>query len=102
VPVDRQRLPPKSPRRTQSARARATAPASTSPPSPWLVLSAAAIARAANPRSPTRAVEPPRPATLRPDGPAPPCDPSTAPQRPPDGIPPELVARLHKLVSRRR
>lgn len=102
VPIDRQRLPPKSPRRTQSARARATAPASTSPPSPWLVLSAAAIARATNPRSPVRAVEPPRPATPRPIGPEPPCDASTAPPRPPDGIPPELVARLHKLVSRRR
>ena len=102
APVDRQWLPPKRPKRTQSARARATAPASTSPPSPWLVLSAAAIARATNPRSPVRAVEPPRPATPRPIGPEPPCDASTAPQRPPDGIPPELVARLHKLVSRRR
>lgn len=102
VPVDRQRLPPKSPRRTRSARARATAPAPSAPPSPWLVLSAAAIARATNPRSPVRAVEPPRPATPRPIGPEPPCDASTAPPRPPDGIPPELVARLHKLVSRRR
>ena len=102
VPVDRQRLPPKSPKRTQSARARATAPASTSPPSPWLVLSAAAIARTTNPRSPVRAVEPPRPAIPRVDDGARPPDASTAPQRPPDGIPPELVARLHKLVSRRR
>lgn len=102
MPVDRQRLPPKRPERIQSARARATAPASTSPPSPWLVLSAAAIARARAPISPTGAVEASHPAPMRPDGPAPPCDPSTAPHRPPDGIPPELVARLHKLVSRRR
>ena len=102
VPVDRQRLPPKSPRRTQSARARATVTAPSSPPSPWLVLSAAATARARAPISPTGAVEASRPAMMRPDGPAPPCDPSTAPHRPPDGIPPELVARLHKLVSRRR
>ncbi len=102
VPVDRQRLPPKSPRRTQSARARATVTAPSSPPSPWLVLSAAATARARAPISPTGAVEASHPAPMRPDGPAPPCDPSTAPHRPPDGIPPELVARLHKLVSRRR
>ena len=102
VPVDRQRLPPKSPKRTQSARARATVTAPSSPPSPWLVLSAAATARARAPISPTGAVEASRPAMMRPDGPAPPCDPSTAPHRPPDGIPPELVARLHKLVSRRR
>ena len=102
APVDRQRLPPKSPRRTQSARARATVTAPSSPPSPWLVLSAAAIARARAPISPTGAVEASHPAPMRPDGPAPPCDPSTAPHRPPDGIPPELVARLHKLVSLRR
>ena len=102
VPVDRQRLPPKSPRRTQSARARATVTAPSSPPSPWLVLSAAATARARAPIRPTGAVEASHPAPMRPDGPAPPCDPSTAPHRPPDGIPPELVARLHKLVSRRR
>ena len=101
-PVDRQRLPPKSPRRTQSARARATAPASTSPPSPWLILSAAAIARAKAPSGPTGAPGAPRPAIPRADDGERPPDASTAPQRPPDGIPPELVARLHKLVSRRR
>ena len=102
APVDRQWLPPKSPKRTQSARARATAPASTSPPSPWLVLSAAAIARAKAPSGPTGALGAPRPAIPRADDRERPPDASTAPQRPPDGIPPELVARLHKLVSRRR
>jgi len=102
APVDRQWLPPKRPKRTQSARARATAPASTSPPSLWLVLSAAAIARAKAPRSPTGAPGAPPPATPRPDGPAPPCDASTALHRPPDGIPPELIQRLRGLVSRRR
>ena len=102
APVDRQWLPPKSPKRTQSARARATAPASTSPPSPWLVLSAAAIARAKAPSGPTGALGAPRPAIPRADDRERPPDASTAPQRPPDGIPPELVARLRGLVSRRR
>ena len=102
VPVDRQRLPPKSPKRTQSARARATVTAPSSPPSPWLVLSAAATARARAPIRPTGAVEAPRPAIPRADDGARPPDASTVPHRPPDGIPPELVARLHKLVSRRR
>ena len=102
VPVDRQRLPPKSPRRTQSARARATVTAPSSPPSPWLVLSAAAIARAKAPSSPTGAIGAPRPAIPRADDRERPPDASTAPQRPPDGIPPELVARLRGLVSRRR
>ena len=102
APVDRQRLPPKSPRRTQSARARATAPASTSPPSPWLVLSAAAIARARAPSSPTGVLGAPRPATVRAVEPEPPQAAPTSPQRPPDGVPPELVARLQRLVSRRR
>ena len=101
-PVDRQRLPPKSPKRTQSARARATVTAPSSPPSPWLVLSAAAIARAKAPSGPTGALGAPRPAIPRADDRERPPDASTAPQRPPDGIPPELVARLHKLVSRRR
>ena len=101
-PVDRQRLPPKSPKRTQSARARATVTAPSSPPSPWLVLSAAAIARAKAPSGPTGAIGAPRPAIPRADDRERPPDASTAPQRPPDGIPPELVARLHKLVSRRR
>lgn len=97
-PVDRQRLPPKRPERTQSARARATAPAPSAPPSPRLVLSAAAVARAQTPRSPVRAVDPPRPAIVR-AGVA--AAPST-PQRAPDGLPPELIQRLRGLVARRR
>lgn len=101
-PVDRQRLPPKRPERIQSARARATAPASTSPPSPWLVLSAAAIARARAPSGSTGAIGAPRLATVRAVDPEAPQDATASPQRPPDGVPPELVARLQRLVSRRR
>ena len=101
-PVDRQRLPPKRPERTRSARARATAPAPSAPPSPWLVLSAAAIARAKAPSSPTGAVAASRPPIVRAVDPAPPRDVEASPQRPPDGVPPELVARLQRLVSRRR
>ena len=98
VPVDRQRLPPKRPERTRSARARATAPAPSAPPSPWLVLSAAAVARATGPRSPVRAVDPPRPAIVR----AGVAEAPATPQRAPDGLPPELVQRLRGLVARRR
>ena len=102
APVDRQWLPPKRPKRTQSARARATAPAPSAPPSPWLVLSAAAVARAKAPSSTTGAVAASRPAIVRAIDPAPPRDVEASPQRPPDGVPPELVARLQRLVSRRR
>lgn len=101
-PVDRQRLPPKRPERIRSARARATAPAPSPPPSPWPVLSAAAIARAKAPSSPTGAVAASRPAIVRAVDPEAPRDVEASPQRPPDGVPPELVARLQRLVSRRR
>lgn len=101
-PVDRQRLPPKRPERTQSARARATAPASSAATPPWLSLSAAAIVRASSPRSPVRAVEPPRPAIVRAVDPELPQAATAATQRTPDGLPPELIQRLRGLVSRRR
>jgi hypothetical protein len=100
-PVDRQRLPPKRPERTQSARARATAPAPSPAAPPWRVLSAAAIARAKAPSSPTGAVEAPRRAIVRAVDVAPPRD-APATVRAGDGVPPELVARLQRLVSRRR
>lgn len=96
--VDRQRLPPKSPRKIQSARARATAPAATSHTIPVLGFSAAAVARASSPRSPVRAVDPPRPAIVR----AGVAEAPATPQRAPDGLPPELVQRLRGLVARRR
>lgn len=100
--VDRQRLPPKRPERTRSARARATTPAPSAPPSPWLVLSAAAVARAQTPRSPVRAVDPPRPAIMRAVDQEPPRDAAATSQRVSDGLPPELVQRLRGLVARRR
>ena len=100
--VDRQRLPPKRPGRIRSGGARATAPAPSAPTSPWLVLSAAAIARAKAPTSPTGGVAAPRPAIVRAVDPEPPHDVEASPQRPPDGVPPELVERLRRLVSRRR
>lgn len=102
APVDRQRLPPKRPERIRSARARATAPAPSSPPSPMLRFSAAAIARAKAPSSPTGAVAASRPAIVRAVDPEPPQSAPASPHRPPDGVPPELVARLQLLVSRRR
>ena len=101
-PVDRRRLPPKRPERTQSARARATATGPSPAAPPWRVLSAAAIARAKVPSSPTGAVAASRPPIVRAVDPAPPRDVEASPQRPPDGVPPELVARLQRLVSRRR
>ena len=100
-PVDRQRLPPKRPERIRSARARATATVTTSHPSPMLGFSAAAIARAKAPSSPTGAVEAPRRAIVRAVDVAPPRD-APATVRAGDGVPPELVARLQRLVSRRR
>ena len=101
-PVDRQRLPPKRTDRTQSARARATAPAVTSHTIPVLGFSAAALARAQTPRSPVRAVDPPRPAIVRAVDQEPPRDAAATSQRVSDGLPPELVQRLRGLVARRR
>ena len=101
-PVDRQRLPPKRPDRNQSARARATATAATVRTIPVLGFSVGAIARAQIPRSPVRAVDPPRPATVRAVADEPPQTATAAPQRAPDGLPPELVQRLRGLVARRR
>ena len=101
-PVDRQRLPPKRPDRTQSARARATATAATLHTIPVLGFSVDAIARAKAPSSLTGGVGASRPATVRAVDLEPPQTATTAPQRAPDGLPPELVQRLRGLVARRR
>ena len=101
-PVDRQRLPPKRPDRTQSARARATATAATVRTLPVLGFSVDAIARAKAPSSLTGGVGASRPATVRAADPEPPQIAPTTPQRAGDGVPPELVQRLRGLVARRR
>ncbi len=101
-PVDRQRLPPKRPDRTQSARARATATAATVRTIPVLGFSLDAIARAKAPSSLTGGVGASRPAIVRAVDPEPPQTATAAPQRAGDGVPPELIQRLRGLVARRR
>ena len=101
-PVDRQRLPPKRPDRTQSARARATATAATVRTLPVLGFSVDAIARAKAPSSLTGGVGASRPAIVRAVDPEPPQTATAAPQRAGDGVPTELIQRLRGLVARRR
>ncbi len=101
-PVDRQRLPPKRPDRTQSARARATATVATVRTIPALGFSLDAIARAKAPSSLTGGVGASRPAIVRAVDPEPPQTATAAPQRAGDGVPPELIQRLRGLVARRR